>query len=119
MLSILHRTCQIQVIDSTFEEVYYDSYTRCYQLLKQDETFELIPLILIFSFGDGTQNLIDLVTPDDGWEFNNSLVQDLPLQPFTEISIVYYDGFSPSTQWRIYEWNPENGKPHSWCSCFL
>jgi hypothetical protein len=60
-----------------------------------------------FQFGDYTV-LIDLITPDDGWEFNNSLVQDLPFQPFTEISVIYYDGFSPSTQWRIHEYDVEN-----------
>lgn len=99
--------CQIQVVDSTFEEVYYDSYTGVITL-NQDETLEITFDPYLFQFGDYTV-LIDLVTPDDGWEFNNSLVQDLPLQPFTEISVVYYDGFSPSTQWRIYEWDPETG----------
>ena len=99
--------CQIQVLDSTFEEVYYDSYTGVITL-DQDETLEIAFDPYNFQFGDYTV-LIDLITPDDGWEFNNSLIQDLPFQPFTEINVTYYDGFSPSTQWRIYEWNPETG----------
>ena len=33
----------------------------------------------------------------------------MPLQPFTEINVVYYDAFTPSAQFRIYEWNPETG----------
>jgi len=99
--------CQIQVVDSTFEEVYYDSYTGVITL-DQDETLEIAFDPYNFQFGDYTI-LIDLITPDDGWEFNNSLIQDLPFQPFTEINVTYYDGFSPSTQWRIYEWNPETG----------
>jgi len=99
--------CQIQVIDSIFEEVYYDSYTGVITL-DQDETLEIAFDPYLFQFGDYTV-LIDLVTDGDGWEFNNSLVQDLPLQPFTEISVVYYDGWSPSTQFRIYKWNPETG----------
>ena len=99
--------CQIQVVDSTFEEIYYDSYTGVITL-NQDETLEIVFDPYLFQFGDYTV-LVDLVTPDDGWEFNNSLIQDLPLQPFTEISVVYYDGFSPHTQFRIYEWDPETG----------
>jgi hypothetical protein len=99
--------CQVQVVDSTFEEVYYDSYTGVITL-NQDETLEIAFDPYLFQFGDYTV-LIDLITDGDGWEFNNSLIQDLPLQPFTEISVVYYDGFSPSTQWRIYEYNPETG----------
>jgi len=99
--------CQIQVVDSTFEEVYSDSYIGVITL-DQDETFEIAFDPYTFQFGDYTV-LIDLITPDDGWEFNNSLIQDLPFQPFTEINVTYYDGFSPSTQWRIYEVNPETG----------
>ena len=99
--------CQIQVVDSTFEEIYYDSYIGVITL-DQDETLEIAFDPYLFQFGDYTV-LVDLVTDGDGWEFNNSLIQDLPLQPFTEISVVYYDGFSPSTQFRIYEWNPETG----------
>ena len=100
--------CQIQVLDSTFEEVYYDNYTGVVTL-DQDETFEIIFDPYTFQFGDYTV-LIDLITPDDGWEFNNSLIQNLPIQPFTEISIVYYDGFSSSTQWRIHEYDIENNQ---------
>lgn len=99
--------CMIQVLDSEFEEVYYDTYSNIISL-NQDETFEIFFDPYTFQFGDYTV-LIDLITPDDGWEFNNSLIQDLPFQPFTEINVTYYDGFSPSTQWRIYEWNPETG----------
>ena len=99
--------CQIQVLDSEFEEVYYDSYIGVITL-DQDETLEIAFDPYTFQFGDYTV-LVDLVTDGDGWEFNNSLTQDLPLQPFTEINVVYYDGFSPSTQFRIYEWNPETG----------
>ena len=99
--------CIIQVLDSEFEEVYYDAYSSVISL-DQDETFEINFDPYTFQFGDYTV-LIDLITPNDGWEFNNSLVQDLPFQPFTEINVTYYDGFSPSTQWRIYEWNPETG----------
>jgi hypothetical protein len=99
--------CQIQVVDSIFEEIYYDNYIGVITL-DQDETLEIAFDPYLFQFGDYTV-LIDLVTDGDGWEFNNSLIQDLPLQPFTEISVVYYDGFSPSTQFRIYEWNPETG----------
>jgi hypothetical protein len=99
--------CQIQVVDSNFEEVYFDNYTGVITL-DQDETLEITFDPYLFQFGDYTV-LVDLITDGDGWEFNNSLTQDLPLQPFTEINIVYYDAFSPSTQWRIYEWNPETG----------
>jgi len=99
--------CQIQILDLEFEEVYYDSYSGVVSL-DQDETLEITFDPYTFQFGDYTV-LIDLITPNDGWEFNNSLIQDLPFQPFTEISVVYYDGFTPTPQWRIYEHNPETG----------
>ena len=99
--------CQIQIVDSNFEEVYFDNYTGVITL-DQDEALEIVFDPYLFQFGDYTV-LVDLITDGDGWEFNNSLTQELPLQPFTEINVVYYDAFSPSTQWRIYEWDPETG----------
>ena len=99
--------CEIQVLDSTFEEVYYDDFTSVISI-EQDDTFELFFDPYTFQFGDYTV-IINLATEGDGWEFNNSLTQDLPLQPFTEINVVYYDAFTPSAQFRIYEWNPETG----------
>ena len=52
--------------------------------LDQDETFEIVFDPYLFQFGDYTV-LVDLITDGDGWEFNNSLMQELPLQPLLRL----------------------------------
>ena len=97
----------LQVLDSNFQTVYSEADFGSYSLA-QDEIIEIFFDPYTFQFGDYTV-IANVTTSDDGWEFNNTLTQDLPLQPFTEINVVYYDAFSPSTQFRIYEWDPETG----------
>ena len=99
--------CTIEILDSLNQIIYSENYYEPASLL-QDETFEILFDPYTFQFGDYTV-VVTLNTPGDGWEFNNSLVQELPLQPFTEISVVYQDGFFPNVQFRIYEFNPETG----------
>jgi hypothetical protein len=97
--------CTIEVLDSLEQIVYFENYTNSVSLL-QDETFEILFDPYTFQFGDYTVVII-LNTPGDGWEFNNSLVQDLPLQPFVELSMDLNMGHFPSVQWKLYEWDPE------------
>lgn len=99
--------CSLQVLDSNLQTIYAEAHVGSYTLT-QDESIEIYFDPSTFQFGDYTV-VANVTTPNDGWEFNNTLTQDLPLQPFTEISVTYYDAFSPYAQFRIYEWDPETG----------
>lgn len=97
----------LNITDSVGGLVYSDVFTGALTL-DEGETIEVSFSPTTLQYGD--YNLTTSIeTPGDGWEFNNTIEQELPFQPFTEISIVYYDAFSPTTQWRIYEVNPETG----------
>lgn len=97
--------CSLQVLDSNLQAVYTDVHVGSYSLI-QDETLEIYFDPYTFQFGDYTV-IINVNTPGDGWEFNNTLIQDLPLQPFVELNMDLQLGYFPSVQWRLYEWDPE------------
>lgn len=99
--------CTIEITNESDAVVYSNEYISSVSL-GQNEIFEISFDPFTFQFGDYVVD-VNLNTLDDGWEYNNSLTQELPLQPFTEINVTYYDAFTPNVQFRIYEWDPETG----------
>jgi len=107
--------CTLEVLDSGGEVIYSDIYVGNVEL-EEDETIEIPFGDYTFQFGDYTA-VIELYTPLDGWEYNNVLEQELPLQPFIGMTMELSMNNFPTVQWRLFNWDPEtdntNGVVHS------
>ena len=107
--------CSLQVLDSNLQTIYAEAHVDSYTLT-QDESIEIYFDPFTFQFGDYTV-IANVTTPNDGWEFNNTLTQDLPLQPFVGMTVELSMNNFPTVQWRLYNWDPEtdntNGVVHS------
>jgi len=107
----------LQIIDSLGELTHSDIFTGALTL-DANESIGIYFSPITLQYGD--YNLIvNVETLNDGWEFNNTLEQELPFQPFVELTIELSMNNFPTVQWKLQEWDPETQttSPSSIHSC--
>ena len=107
----------LQIIDSLGETIYSDIFTGALTL-DANESVGIYFSPITLQYGDYNL-IIEVETLNDGWEFNNTLEQELPFQPFVELTMELSMNNFPTVQWKLQEWDPETqtSSPSSIYSC--